>query len=225
MKKGYIMTAERGKFANICNIIFDLDGTLIDSSSGIILAANQALARLGLPARSPEELKRCIGYPLELLYGDNPPDRFVEFRNIFRQLGNRVIVDSARPLDGVEMTLGLLSHWGHRLAVATTKCRRHLEEIISRLGWENYFAAISGGDEVTHPKPDPEQINRLITELRAVRRQTVVVGDTVNDIIAARAAGLMTIGVRSPFGGEKMLAASSPDLMLDTFCQLTEYLI
>ncbi len=219
------MARDRDKFANVCNIIFDLDGTLIDSSAGIIAAANGAFEQLGLPARTPEEIRKFIGFPHEYLYGDCPADDFEDFKRIFRQIGNEVIVNAARPFDGVEMTMGLLAANGHKLALATSKCRRHLESIISRLGWENYFAAISGGDDVSKIKPDPEQIDFILNALGANREQTVMVGDTVNDFQAARAAGILVIGIKSPFNNDDGLIESEPDLLLDTFCQLTEYLI
>ncbi len=219
------MADNRDKFANVCNIIFDLDGTLIDSSSGIIAAARGAFERLGLPSRSDDEIKKCIGFPLELLYGDYPADDFEAFKRIFRQIGNHVIVNAARPFDGVEMTMSLLAANGHRLALATSKCRKHLESILSRLGWVNYFAAVSGGDDVSEIKPDPEQVKFILHELGAKKEQTVMVGDTVNDILAARAAGVFVIGIRSPFGNDSGFMESEPDLVLDTFCQLTEYLI
>jgi phosphoglycolate phosphatase len=219
------MTNNNAKFANVCNIIFDLDGTLIDSSEGIIAAANHAFGAMGITSPAPDIIRSYIGYPLDKMYNAFDNGRYDQFLDIFREFGNKVIVDSARPLDGVEITLGMLKHYGRNFGVATTKCRHHLDAIVGRLGWINYFDSLCGGDEVQKVKPDPEQILKVMGEMSATKDNTIVVGDTVNDIEAAHAAGLPAVAIKSPYGKDRELQNSRPELILDFFGQLPEYLV
>lgn len=219
------MTPQSEKIANICNIIFDLDGTLIDSSDGIVEAANYAFDQLNLQRPDPNEIKKYIGYPLDQMFSQFGGQNYEEFLNIFREYGNRSIVNAARPLDGVEITLGLLKQFEFNLGIATTKCQYHLDAIVARLGWVNYFDVLCGSDKIAHVKPDPEQIMLVMKMISGTPDNTIVVGDTINDINAAHAAGLKAIAIPSLFGDQKDLIESKPDITLDSIGQLVECLI
>lgn len=208
-------------FADVRNIIFDLDGTLIDSSEGVVEAANYALVKLGQKPRSPEEIKKYIGYPLEEMFSSfcsAPLDRLAE---AFQEKGRGTIMASTRPMPGAEEVIKAFWSAGFSLAIATTKYVVHTEGIIRKLGWDRYFSVLASGDEVARVKPAPDLIELALARLHAAKETSVVVGDTVNDIWAARAAGLKVISVVSPFGNHD-LTRYHPDLMLESLDELKD---
>ncbi len=206
-------------FKNISHIIFDLDGTLVDSSAGVILAANFALEKLGQPLRSDEEISRYIGYPLEDMFSAFCNAPMTELKAAFQEKAAGVMKESTFPLPGAHEIVSRLFEAGYKLAIATTKYRIHTNGIVSKFDWGKYFSAVASGDEVKNVKPAPDIINLALEKLAVEPATAVMVGDTVNDIIAAHAAGIKVIGLKSPFGNED-LGNHHPDLMLDSITEL-----
>ncbi len=198
----------------IKNLIFDLDGTLIDSSEGIIDAVNFALEQTGQPTRSPEEIKRYIGSPLEQMFRDFTDYPFAELNRQFRTRADTSVVAAAVPLDGVRGILEMLHLAEYRMALATTKVRRNIDGIITKLGWQDYFQVAVGGDEVTRVKPAPDAFNVVLDQLGSSPDESIVIGDTVNDIIAAKAVPVRVIAVSSPFASREDVIKSRPDYFI-----------
>lgn len=193
----------------IRNLIFDLDGTLIDSSDGIVEAVNYSLQQLGQPQQSPEEIKPFIGYPLETMYPHFTDAPLEELLGHFRHKAAETIVVSTSPLPGVEKTLSQLWARGFKMAIATTKIKIHLDGILAKLGWESIFSATVGGDEVTRVKPAPEALELALKRLNARADETLMIGDTINDVLAARAVPVKVVAVASPYGVDNDLVAAS----------------
>ena len=195
----------------IHNLIFDLDGTLIDSSDGVVEAVNYSLQQVGQPQQSPEAIKPFIGYPLETMYPhftDAPLDKLLEH---FRVKAVETIVVSTSPLAGVEEVLSLLQAEGFKMAIATTKIRMHIDGILAKLGWELTFSATVAGDEVSRVKPDPEALELALMRLHARADETLMIGDTINDVLAARAVPMKVVAVASPYGMKNDLVKSEAD--------------
>jgi phosphoglycolate phosphatase-like HAD superfamily hydrolase len=93
--------------------------------------------------------------------------------------------------------------------------------ILRKLKWDALFGAVVGGDEVTRVKPDPETIHLALKRLRARPEDSLVVGDTVNDVLAARGVPMKAVAVASPFGSETALAALKPDYFLKSLTELS----
>jgi len=204
---------------DIEHIIFDLDGTLIDSSAGVIEATNYALAELGEAPRQRKEIIRYIGYPLEDMFASFtklPADKLAEK---FQEKARITVVASTIALPGVEDTLRLLYRARFKMGIATTKYDYHTEAIIKKLNWANYFSATASGNEVEKVKPHPDLVRLAIDRLGGRAEKTIMVGDTVNDILAARAAGIPVIAIRSKFGNDD-LRAHRPNLLLPRFTDL-----
>ncbi len=200
-------------------IIFDLDGTLIDSSEGVIASTNYALTELGQPPRTPEEIKRFIGHPLEEMFGTFTDAPMEKLREKFHEKARETMVASTKALPGTDDILRLFYQARYRLAVATTKYSHHTEGIIAKMGWAGFFTATASGDEVARVKPAPDLVSLALKRLGATPDKAVMVGDTVNDIMAARAAGIPVIAIRSPFG-ENDLNRHHPNMLLPRFTDL-----
>lgn len=207
------------------SIIFDLDGTLIDSSDGVVDAVNYALEQLGEPTRPPELIKTYIGYPLFQMYADFTDKPYAELREHFQVRAAETVVQSTCALPGTEDVLTKLNSDNFVLGIATTKIRKHLDGIIAKFNWFDYFKGVAGGDEVKNVKPEPDILKLVIDRMNVSGQNTLVVGDTINDVLAARAAGLKVAAVASPYGRRDELQASNPDYFLESLSELPDLCI
>lgn len=183
----------------ITHIIFDLDGTLIDSSQGIVDAVNYSLRCMGEQERKSGEITRYIGYPLKQMYTDFTDASYQELYVHFQKHATTSVVDAAVALGGADSVLRELHGKGYQLGIATNKIAFHISAIVDKLGWTNLFSATVGGDEVTNQKPHPEMIQLTMNRMKAAPQSTLMVGDTDNDILAARGAGIRSATVPSPY--------------------------
>jgi HAD superfamily hydrolase (TIGR01509 family) len=205
-------------------IIFDLDGTLIDSSEGVVQAINYSLEQMGEPPQSPETIKPYIGYPLETMYPDFTDAPYDELYAHFTVKAAQTVVASTCALPYTDEVLQQLAANGRTLAVATTKIKKHVDGIVDKLGWRDYFSAAVGGDEAPRFKPDPAIFHLALERLQARPEEAMVVGDTINDVHAARAVPMAVTAVASPYGHRDELLASQPDHFIEDIRQLPEVL-
>lgn len=205
---------------NFAFVIFDLDGTLIDSSDGVVDAVNYSLRQLGQPEQPPERIKPYIGYPLSSMYPEFTTAPYEELYRQFQTRAAETIVASTSVLDGVENTLRLLRGAGVAMAIASTKVGRHVQGIVEKFGWQDMFSALVGGDDVAHVKPQPDAFISAVEMMQADPGRTVVVGDTENDILAAHAAGLPAVAVTPPYGGEARLRAAAPEFFIERIADI-----
>ncbi|RKX23469.1 MAG: hypothetical protein DRP51_00230 [Candidatus Zixiibacteriota bacterium] len=204
------------------NLIFDLDGTLIDSSEGVIISTNYALTSIGEKDRTPDEIKNFIGYPLETMFNNFSDKSYSEFWNYFQEKARETVVASTVPIGRSGYVLKELYNRGYKIGIGTTKIRVHIEKILDKLNWRKYIIAYVGADDVTNVKPAPEAFIKAMALMGAGCSDSVVIGDTVNDILAARAAGLPAIAVKSIFGGDGKLKKSNPDMLIENLEELLD---
>lgn len=179
-------------------IIFDWDGTLMDSASEIVAAIQESINALSLPARDDQAISHMIGLGLEdaftRLYPDIAADDLVAITQEYRKrFGARPKV-YGQAFDGVEETLHQLASAGHRLAVATGKSRRGLDRSLQAQRWQQRFHATRCADE-TASKPDPRMLFELLEELDVTPGRALMIGDTSYDMEMARNAGVTGLGV------------------------------
>jgi phosphoglycolate phosphatase len=182
-------------------VLFDLDGTLVDSLPDLMRALNKLLADLGRRAATPAEVRGWVGdgaavmisRGLEATGGipqDLPLAALTErFFDLYR--GHTVI--DTRPYPGLEQVLCALKAGGHPLGVCTNKRTDLSKELLDGLGLSGFFAAVIGGDLAPARKPDPAHIRATLAALGADGRRAVMVGDSLNDIEAAHAAGIPVV--------------------------------
>lgn len=181
-------------------VVFDLDGTLIDSEPDLRAALNRVLAGEGLPALQAEAVRNMIGDGAKMLVerGFAARGRVAEPENLAAFLtdyeANAVVETVAYP--GIEQALAALQAAGHRLAVCTNKPNAAALAVLDALGLAGYFGAVIGGDSTPHRKPDPRHLAAALHALGAA--EAVMVGDHENDMAAAR--GLNIPGIFAAWG-------------------------
>jgi HAD superfamily hydrolase (TIGR01509 family) len=167
-------------------------------------ATNYALTSCGFAREEPKRIKTFIGYPLDIMFPELCNGDLIELKACFHRRAGEIMVDRTEPLPGAQEVLTALKDSGFRLAVATTKFRENSGGIFAKLGWENVFDVMAFGDDVTRVKPAPDIIELVLDRLGAKKEETLMVGDTRNDIEAARAAGVRCVAVNSPFNNEDL---------------------
>jgi HAD superfamily hydrolase (TIGR01509 family) len=202
------------------NLIFDLDGTLVDTSQGVVEAVNYSLKQMGQLEQEPEVIKRFIGYPLEQMYPHFTNAHLEKLCEHFQTKANVTVVPSAIALPGVEEVLHELRRRQYRMAIATTKIRRNIEGILQKFGWEQIFMTVAGSDEVGKAKPDPSIFRLTLERLKADPSETMAIGDTVNDVLAAKAVPMKITAVASPYGGREKVIAAAPDFFIESLSEI-----
>ncbi len=209
---------------NLQTIIFDLDGTLIDSSDGVVEAVNYSLEKMGEPLQSPDKIKPFIGFPLSVMYPYFSDKPLQELYAHFQTKAAETVVASTVVLPGVEDVLAQLKDSGYTMTIASTKIRKHITGVIDKFGWDKYFDAYSGGDEVKRVKPAPDIFSLTMDKVNVDNSTSIVVGDTINDVYAAQAIELTVIAVHSPYGDKEELIQSKPNYILDSIEELVPLL-
>ncbi len=205
-------------------IIFDLDGTLIDSSEGIVEAFNFALRQFNLPEQPPSRIASMIGFPLDQMFQELAGNSNPELQIAFRNKGRETVAKASQPLEGVNEVVASLFDSGYKLGIATTKSRQNIDAILEKMGWWEFFMAVIGGNEVSQVKPHPEQFEWLLGKMNSDCTNTAVVGDTINDILPARQLGLTEIAVRSPYGSSLQVQQLGPHFFLEDLSELADVL-
>ena len=198
----------------IQTLIFDLDGTLVDSSEGVVDATNYALKQMGERERSPQEIKPYIGFPLQQMFREFASAPVDQLYRHFQVRAAETVVASARALEGVNDVLEQLHQRGYTMSIVTTKTRSHLDGIVAKLRWQRYFTHNISGSDVASPKPNPEAFMLALDRLGCTADSALAIGDTINDILAARAIKMKVASVPSPYGGHEEVAALKPDYEL-----------
>ena len=192
-------------------IVFDWDGTLIDSHSAIALCMQEASREVGLPVPELERASHVIGLGLHdamrIVAPDLPAHRYPEFIDAYRR-HFRAREDSMQPFPGMRPLLEFLAE-SSVLAIATGKSRRGLDRALKATGLEAHFRASRCADE-TRPKPHPAMLLELTEELGFAPGQALMIGDTSHDLQMAAAAGVDAVAVTYGAHPRESLLACGP---------------
>jgi phosphoglycolate phosphatase len=208
-------------------LIFDLDGTLIDSAPDLARALNALLAELDRPPLGLARVRRLIGDGAPILVrraleaaGAHVEDEaygglLARYRALY--LANATV--DTRPYPRVAATLHLLREQGRRMIVCTNKFQLPSTRILEALDLARFFDAVAGGDVVPAPKPDPAHLLAGLRLVGAGPDDAVMIGDGPNDVGAARAAGIPMLVVDSGYG-EVAAADLGGDRLLGDFAEI-----
>lgn len=205
-------------------LVFDLDGTLVDSEPDLRVALNRMLRERGRPPLSPAEVKGMIGDGVPALVARALTARGADPAEIgalprFLQLYEADAARLTRPYPGVPQTLAALRRRGYRTAVCTNKPQRATLAVLQGLELLPLFDGVAGGDRFAVKKPDPGHLLGLIGALGAERERSAMIGDSETDAATAHGASVPLILVRygySHIDPEELAAAA----LIDGFAEL-----
>src|SRR6266481_5558419 len=210
-------------------VVFDLDGTLVDTAPDLINALNFVLDREGLPPVPLHAARMMIGAGARKLIerGLELEGRFATLEDITRLTSDFIdhyaahIADVSRPFEGLETALDDLAARGYRFAVCTNKLEWLSKLLLDRLGLTSRFSAICGADTFGVSKPDPAILQQTIARAGGQLSAAIMVGDAGPDIGVARRAGVPVIGVE--FGYTDVpIADLKPDLLINHMSDLPD---
>jgi phosphoglycolate phosphatase len=215
-------------FRDVRVLIFDLDGTLIDSKADLALSVNAMLEHMGRAPLPHERIYSYVGNGAPLLVrralGDGVTDAEAEKGHAyFLAYYKEHMLDNTVPYPGVREGLDALADHHHSMAVLTNKPVRFSTWILEGLGLLRHFKYVYGGNSFEKKKPDPIGVEVLLRDFQAVPQQAMMVGDSDVDVRTARNSGIWACGVSYGLGTEGM-QAHPPDLMLDSLEELPQHL-
>lgn len=208
-------------------VVFDLDGTLVDSAPDLISALNHVLDSEGLPPVPAQSARTMIGAGARKLIerGLEIEGRAMSVADIDRLTRDFIdyyaahIADASRPFDGLEAALDELQAQGYRFAVCTNKLEWLSKRLLDALGLSPRFSAICGADTFGVAKPDPAILQQTVARAGATLSGAIMVGDAGPDVGVARRAGIPVIGVE--FGYTDVpIAELRPDRLIGHFSDL-----
>ena len=212
-------------------ILFDLDGTLVDSVGDLAWCGNEMLSRLGLPVHDEAAARRWVGNGLErfvkrVLTADmqGEPDAKLYHRGleVFRELYAEHASDRSELYPGVIEALECLATCDLKLACVTNKPEPFTSKLIAAMGLDSYFELVVAGDTTARKKPDPMPLHYAADHFGLEYDRCLMVGDSSNDVLAARAANFAIVCVPYGYNHGHDIRDSNPDLVVETLTGLSE---
>lgn len=210
-------------------IIFDLDGTLVDTAPDLINSANFALRDIINNPINIEESRKIIGKGGKFLIKKSllsrniqlPDDKINQLTLAFLEYYKNNIYQDSRPFSNMIETLNMLKENDINIAICTNKPENLTKILLSKMGLLDYFSNIVAGDTLSKMKPDPLPLLTLIREKNIKKSNAIMVGDSENDIIAAKLAGIKVIGVTFGYS-ETAIEQLHPDYIAKNFIDVKE---
>ncbi|MBN1804770.1 MAG: HAD family hydrolase [Sedimentisphaerales bacterium] len=205
-------------------VIFDLDGTLVNSLEDLADAANYALDSFGQPMHAVEAFKKMVGDGTRTLISrtlaDDKQELIDKVLLKMRKKYTQICLDKTRPYKGMEETVAELAKMGVKLAVLTNKDQEMAQQIVN-----HFFAGfqiVKGTTAAVPVKPEPFEVLQLLEKLNVRPEEAIFVGDSGIDVQTAKAANIKAVGVSWGFRGRKELLEAGADVVIDYPYQLLE---
>jgi phosphoglycolate phosphatase len=202
-------------------LIFDLDGTLVDTLDDIAASVNHTLARLGRGIITRDDVRRFVGDGIEALMAralGGTTDQLPEAVALYTEHHRKNLVVRSAVYPSVRETL---EHFrALPMAVISNKTREFVVPLIERLNIARYFKMVIGADSGLPLKPAPDSILHIMAEFKSPRERTAIVGDGTTDVRAGKAAGIITCSLTSGFRSEDELRKAGPDYILHSLSEL-----
>ncbi|WP_087020811.1 phosphoglycolate phosphatase [Thaumasiovibrio subtropicus] len=221
------------QFEGIRLIAFDLDGTLLDSVPDLAVGLDRALRAFDMPGATIEQVKTWIGNGADVLVArgmsqsltpsdDLDPKVHAQVRARFDQEYEATGHTGSELYAGVKETLSQLHAAGYTMALVTNKPSQFVPHVLEQQGIKHFFSDIIGGDTFPVKKPDPTALNWLLDKHQLSAKEMLMVGDSKNDILAAKNAGCPVVGLTYGYNHGEPIALSEPNIVLEHFSQLRD---
>jgi phosphoglycolate phosphatase len=209
----------------IRGIIFDFDGTLIDSYEPITESLNRVRASCDRPPLTLDEVRGMVGHGLEhLIEKAVGAGNIEEGVRLFREHYATICESRTKILPLVKDTVEELDRRGYQMGIATNKPSYFARDILKALEIDHLFVEVLGPNDVERPKPDPEMLDIMMMRLGLGAEEVVYVGDMLLDIEVARKAGVSAYALPTGSATREVLLAGRPDRLLHKFSDLLAYL-
>lgn len=223
------------KFTHKEVILFDLDGTLIDSAPDLALAINHMLTSLGRPTFTEELIRSWVGNGASVLVkrglsGKSEVDETLEEHlieqslHLFLDFYKDNLCVNSKLYPGVGVCLKILKARGYLLALVTNKPAEFIAPILTGLELDGLFEILLGGDSLPKRKPDPLPLLHVCQTLNVTADQCLMVGDSKNDILAAKAAKMESIGLTYGYNYGEDIGLHKPEAVCDDFSDIVALL-
>ena len=211
------------KSEQINTVIFDLDGTLIDSFEAIREGFNATLPHYNKDRLSLAETKALVGMPLHDTFCELLGEQYAdEATRLFRNRYREVFLDMTSALPHAVETVKDLHAKGYKLAVATNKLGQFSREIIDHMGIGNCISSVIGDGDGVRKKPHPDMLIKILEEVDSTREEAVFIGDSPVDINTGKAAGVMTVAVPTGHHSHNMLEDAGAKTVIKDLSMLKE---
>jgi len=223
------------KFSNKKVIIFDLDGTLIDSSPDLALAINHMLISIGRKPFSLDEIHHWVGNGAQTLVkralsgsadisSKIDEKEFEEALDIFLNFYAKNLAVKTITYPNVLSTLKQLKEHGYRLTIVTNKPFDFVAPILKELKLQEYFEFHLGGDSLKEKKPNPTPLLYICEKFNVTVNESVMIGDSKNDILAAKACNMQSIGLTYGYNYGEPISNYNPDAFFSNFSDIGKLL-
>ena len=218
---------------SIQSILLDLDGTLVNSVPDLTQAVNVMMQHLSLPVYTEEQVQKWVGSGTErlasqALTGANRKapndDTFKRAYPIFLKAYEEKVCERSHLYPGVIDGLVYLQEAGYPLGCVTNKPKHLAESLVRRLGISTFFTVLVGGDSLPQKKPDPEVLRYAAACLNTPTPACLMVGDSMHDVSAARAAGMSVVCVTYGYNRGRDIRESNPDTVIDSLIDIRNLL-
>ena len=207
---------------NITTLLFDLDGTLINTNELIIHSFLYTLEQYYPGKYTREQVLPFMGPPLSESFASVDPERADEMIGVYRKYNIENHDLLVEQFEGVFETIRTLKENGFKLAIVSTKKRDVVLKGLKLAKLDPFFDVVITLDEVERAKPDPEPLEKALRALGSSPSEAIMIGDNYHDILGGRNAGTLTAGVSWSAKGEEYLASFKPDYMLKNMADLLD---